>query len=322
MSINTEKNKTGKPLVLPQPDKSDTELLSGQIDTGFKNQAPMHLDKMMTVVEIKAWIALATVLIILATVVFWGFFGSMQMREDVTGVLVKSGKTVNIFATDDCVLLDFTLMPEDYVEKDQVVARIEQLELVNEINLMIAEGSPDIEIEAKRQELIGKSQIMTPEGGRVVDTYVHAGDYVKKGTKIATISKEAPNQKAMECLLFVSASRIKNIKKSQNVNIYPSSVNRKTYGNMTGMVSFIGEYPVTEQYLIGALGSEELAREFLKNGACYEVSISLISSEETVTGYKWSTSMGPSKKFGNLTLCDASVIISELRPIDVFFFDN
>jgi HlyD family secretion protein len=91
---------------------------------------------------------------------------------------------------------------------------------------------------------------------------------------------------------------------------------------MTGTVAFIGEYPVTSQYMFDQLASEELAREFLKRGACYEVYISLAASEETATGYKWTTSQGPNKKFGNLTQCDASIITEELRPIDVFFFGN
>jgi hypothetical protein len=91
---------------------------------------------------------------------------------------------------------------------------------------------------------------------------------------------------------------------------------------MTGIVSLISEYPVTWQYMFDVLGSEELANEFMKMGACYEVYINLTTSEETVTGYEWTTSMGPPKKFGDMTLCDATVIIDELRPIDVFFFDE
>lgn len=291
-------------------------------DNGNIKVSPEHVDKMVSVIEIKSWIAFATVLIILGGTLIWGFFGTMQLRGDVKGVLVKSGKIINIFATDDSVLLDFPLAPEQYVEKDQVVARIEQVELVNEINLMIDQNAPAVEIEAKRDKLLAKSQIRTHDSGRVVDVYAHEGDYVKKATKLATISKEAPDGKAMECLLYVTADRIKDIKKGMSVNIYPASVSKKSYGSMIGTVAFISEHPVTLQYLFDTLGSEELAQEFLKDGACYELAINLVASEETVTGYKWTTSLGPNKKFGNLTLCDASIIIEELRPIDVFFFGS
>ncbi|MDR0220075.1 MAG: biotin/lipoyl-binding protein [Lachnospiraceae bacterium] len=285
------------------------------------NDTPQHLDDMVSVVEIKSWIAVATVLIVLGITLVWGFFGTMRVQEDVAGVIVKSGKIFNIYATDDTILLDLNLRPEQYVEKDHVVARIEQLELVSEINLMLAQNASASEIEVMRDELIERSQIRTHDSGRVVDVYVHSGDYVKKGDKIATISKEAPQGAALECFLFMPADQVKQVRKGMQVNVYPASVSKKNYGNMTGVVAYIGEHPVTYQYMFDTLGSDELAREFMKDGAVYEVYVYLDVDEETVTGYRWTTSVGPSKKFGNLTLCDTSVIIEKLRPIDVFFFD-
>ena len=283
--------------------------------------APDKLENMIAVVEIKSWVAFATVLIILAATVVWGFWGTMQLRVEATGALVKSGKIINIYSSEDSVLRDFSLAPEEYVVKDQIVARLELQEQVNEVNLMIAQGADPLEIKAKQDELLDRSQIVVNESGRIVDVYVRAGDYVGKGTKLATISKEAEDGKALECLLYVPAEKIKGIKKGLKVNVFPASVSKKNYGNMIGTVASVSEYPVTYQYLFDTLGSEELATEFLKNGACYEVYLNLVASEDTETGYKWTTSLGPKKKFGNLTLCDAAIIIEELRPIDVFFFD-
>jgi hypothetical protein len=89
---------------------------------------------------------------------------------------------------------------------------------------------------------------------------------------------------------------------------------------MMGTVSIISEYPVTMQYLYDRLNSESLANYFPEDdSACYEVYLNLVASEETATGYEWTTSLGPSKAFGDLTLCTASVVIDELRPLDVFF---
>ena len=284
--------------------------------------SPAHLDKMVSVIEIKSWVAFATVLIIIGAALIWGFFGTMQLREDVKGALVRSGKVFHIYATDDSILLDFTLRPEQRITRDQVVARIEQLGLVREINLLIDQNAPNMEIEAKREELITRSQIRTPDFGRVVDVYVRSGDYVKKGEKLATISKEAPDNKILECYLFMPASQVKNMKAGMRVNVYPARISKKTYGNMIGTIAFISDHPVTYNYLFNILGSEELAKDFLQGGAMYEVYVYLAASEETVTGYQWTMSLGPKKKFADLTLCDASIVIEELRPIDVFFFGN
>jgi multidrug resistance efflux pump len=276
-------------------------------------------DEMVKIIDISAWIALLTILAVVIGALTWGFFGTMLLREETTGVIVKSGRIINIYAADNYRLLDLNISSSEYVETGKVIARVDRPELVNEINQMTARRAAETEISIKRAELIEESQIVTPEAGRVVDVFVYNGDFVRRGDKIATISKEAPDGKAMECYLFIPASQIKNIRKNMNVNIYPANVNKKLYGNMTGIVTTISEFPVTENHMFSLLGSRELAQEFLKGGACYEVYINLVTSEETPTGYAWTTSFGPPNRFGNITLCDASVILEKVRPIDLFF---
>jgi hypothetical protein len=282
-------------------------------------EAVENIDRMMVIIGIKAWLALGMVLLVFAAALIWGFFGTMQIREEVSGVLVRSGKLINIYADDEGVLLDFVPTQGMFVEKDQVLARIEQYDLVLEINTLLDSGAPESLIEEKRAELFHESRIITWESGRVLDAYAHRGDYVHRGQKLVTISKEAARSKALECLLYVPVDQMRQIKKGLLVSVYPASISRQTYGNMTGKVNFVGEYPVTRQYLYDRLNSEDLADYFLKDSACYEVYLNLISSEETVTGYEWTTSLGPSKAFGDLTFCTASIVIDELRPIDVFF---
>jgi biotin carboxyl carrier protein len=279
-----------------------------------------NIGQMMTVIGIRAWLAMGAILLVFVAAVIWGFFGTMQIREEVSGVLVRSGKLIDIYAADEGVLLDFVPSQGMFVEKDQVLARIERYDLVSEVNALLNSGAPADLIEVKRAELLHASRIITLEAGRVLDAYAHRGDYVRRGQKLLTISKEPERSKALECLLYIPASQMGQVKKGLLVSVYPASVSKQTYGNMIGTVNLISEYPVTRQYLYDRLNSENLADYFLKDdSACYEVYLNLVSSEETVTGYEWSTSMGPSKAFGDLTLCTASIVIDELRPIDVFF---
>jgi biotin carboxyl carrier protein len=295
--------------------------MAGRIDEQRElTESVENIDRMMTVIGIKAWLALGSVLLVFAAALVWGFFGTMQIREEVSGVLVRSGKLISIYADDEGVLLDFVPVQGMFVEKDQVLARIEQYDLVSEINTLLNSGAPADFIEEKRTELLHASRIVTWEAGRVLDAYVHRGDYVRRGQKLLTISKEAEKSKALECLLYIPAEQMGQIKKGLPVSVYPAAINKRIYGNMTGRVNLISEFPVTRQYLYDRLNSENLADYFLKgDSACYEIYLNLVSSEETVTGYEWTTSLGPSQAFGDLTLCTASIVIDELRPIDVFF---
>ncbi|MDR3013392.1 MAG: HlyD family efflux transporter periplasmic adaptor subunit [Chitinispirillales bacterium] len=287
-------------------------------NSGFNSQST-EPDEMVKVIGINGWIILLTVFAIVVGGAAWGIFGTILIREDTSGAIVRSGRIINIFALDDYRLLDLNIIPNEYIELGQVVARADRSALVDEINLMIAQNVTAAQINLKRARLIAESQIVTPEAGRVVDVFVHSGDFVRKGDKIATVSKEATDGSAMECYLFVSVSQIKNIRKSMKVNIFPANINRELYGNMTGMITLISEYPVTENYMFNLLGSRELALDFLKDGAVYEIYINLITSEATATGYAWTTSFGPPNKFGNITLCDASIIVEKMRPIDLIF---
>ncbi|MDR3020746.1 MAG: HlyD family efflux transporter periplasmic adaptor subunit [Treponema sp.] len=284
----------------------------------MSNKHPERTGETVKVLDVSSWIALATISAVIIGSLIWGFFGTMLLREDAAGIMVKSSRIINIYATHDYRLLDLNIKSSEYVEMGQVIARADRPELVSDINQLILHNTPLAEINIKRARLIEESQIVTPEAGRVVDVFVHNGDFLRRGDKIATISKEAADGRAMECYLFVPADKVKNIRKNMNVNIYPANINKKLYGNMSGIVTLISEFPVTENYMFNLLGSRELAQEFLKDGACYEVYINLVTSEETVTGYAWTTSFGPQKKFGNVTLCDASVIIEKIRPIDLF----
>lgn len=285
-------------------------------------KAPDQLDQAMVVIDLKAWISIATVMLVLGAALIWGFFGTMRLKEDVSGVLIKSGRVINLYAPEDCILLDLSVSRRQSVERDQVVARIDQTELVNEINALIESGAPADEIEAAQKTLLRQSQIVCYESGVVQDVFVHAGDYVTKGTKIATVVQSPPKGKNLECFLYVPMEQIHNVKKGMQVSLYPDFADKNTYGNMMGTVASISTYPVTENYMFDVLGSQELAQGFMKNSACFEVAVSLVTSEETPTGYLWTTSKGPSSEIGNLSLCQASVVQGEVRPIDVFFLNK
>lgn len=284
-------------------------------------QTPSPLDEAMVVIDVKAWIALATILLVVVATLIWAFFGTMHVREDVSGVLVKSGRVIHLYANEDSTLLDLSIDRGHYVEGDQVIARVEQPDLVNEIIAMIAEGRPEPEIELARKTLLERSQILTYDAGRVEDIYVHPGDHISRSTRLATIVQNPQEGASLQCLLFVPVTQMHNLQKGMHVNVYPDFASKNQYGGMYGTISHISDHPVTFSYLYDVLGSEELAREYTDT-AHYEIAVNLVTSEDTPTGYQWTTSNGPAREIGNLSLCQASIVIDELRPLDVFFHIN
>lgn len=284
-------------------------------------KTPKHRDNAMVVIDIKAWIALLTLLLVLIAVVVWAFFGTMQMTVNASGALVRAGKIVEIYASESARVNDIAVSRYQDVEKDQVIARMDQTALVNELNSLIENGGTEAEIDAARKTLLARSQVITLEDGRVQDIYFRSGDYVEKGERIATILQEPAETQTLECLLYVPLEKVGKIVKGMKVNVFPAFADKNEYGSMIGTVQSISLYPVTVRHLFETVGNEELAASFAEK-AVYEVVVSLLASETTATGYEWTISQGPSGKIGDLSLCDAIILQKEVRPIDVFFFNK
>ncbi len=284
-------------------------------------QAPDTMESAMAVIDIKAWIAAATVVLALAAIIIWAFFGTMRMTVNVNGALVKSGKVIEVYTTESARILDIAVSRNQDVDCDQVIARLDQPELVNQINQMIAAGEPEEAIQAQRKNLLKHSRVLTNGEGRVQDIYVRAGDYVDKGTRIATVLQNPEKDQALQCLVYVPMDSIGKISPGMEVNVFPAFGDKNEYGSMIGTVESISDYPVTAMHMYERYGSEELAGSFMAS-TVYEVTISLISDENNPTGYRWTISKGPDAKIGDLSLCTATIIQKEVRPIDVFFFNN
>jgi hypothetical protein len=279
-----------------------------------------HADagKAARVLTIKMWLALVTLALAVGGGAVWMFFGTLHLKERVSGALSRTGRVADIYAREDAFLLDFPLKEGMLVEADDCVARFEMPDFYERINALKG-GGGQTEIDALREELLNLTQVRSPITGLVENIHVSAGDFVRKGQKLATISEQMNNDKATECLLFVPMNRIQEIKKGQTVHVYPRYVDKTKYGNLTGSVAFISEYPVTFQYLHEVLGNDELARSFLASGEHYQVEVILKASLQNPTGYEWTVSGGPAKPFGALTLCNAEIIIGIYRPIEVFW---
>lgn len=282
---------------------------------------PKSMDSAMTIIDIKAWIAILTVLIALAAMAFWAFFGTMRINVTVNGALVRSGKVIEVYSNESAQLLDIAVSRNQEVDTDQVIARLDMPDLVNEINLGLASGKPEEEIAALRKTLLKRTRILAGDGGRVQDIYVRAGDYISKGTRIATILQSPEKSRALECLVYVPMSAIGKVSPGMSVNVYPAFADKNEYGNMIGTVEAISEYPMTKMHLYERYGSEEMAEAFMAE-TVYEVKISLLSSPTNPSGYQWTISAGPNAQIGDLSLCTADIVQKEVRPIDVFFYNK
>lgn len=95
--------------------------------------SPEQLDQVFQVTTPKGWIALTTLCALLIGAVVWGFYGSVPTSVRAMGVLIKSGGVYDIVPRASGLVADVAVRPGDVVHAGQVLARIDQPVLIDQI---------------------------------------------------------------------------------------------------------------------------------------------------------------------------------------------
>lgn len=96
--------------------------------------SPDQLDTMIQITSSKGWISLFTVGLIIAAALAWGFFGALPTKVIGMGLFIKSGGVYEIVAPSPGRIKDIYFNVGDVVEKGRLIARIEQTDLLEQLN--------------------------------------------------------------------------------------------------------------------------------------------------------------------------------------------
>ena len=89
---------------------------------------------------------------------------------------------------------------------------------------------------------------------------------------------------------------------------------KKRRGN--GNIYKVAPFPVTTGDIIAQVGNEDLARSLANsNAARVQVFVQLQENPNTVSGYKWSSSIGPALNISSGTTTQVRVKVGEVAPI-------
>ncbi|MTI81653.1 MAG: NHLP bacteriocin system secretion protein [Firmicutes bacterium] len=122
--------------------------------------SPEQLDQMVTVTTPKAWLAFLAIGALLVTALTWGFFGSIPTKVYGQGILLKSGGIYNLAHVSGGQITDIRVKAGDYVQKGDIVARVEQHQLVEQIN----------DFKNQLQQLKATQEITTGGGGEGIQS--------------------------------------------------------------------------------------------------------------------------------------------------------
>lgn len=95
--------------------------------------SPERLDTLIQVTTVRAWLALAAMLAVIAAALFWGIRGRTSETLGGFGILLPEGGLFDIETEASGVVTDFYVKLGDPVKKGQTVARLAQRELEEQI---------------------------------------------------------------------------------------------------------------------------------------------------------------------------------------------
>jgi len=190
--------------------------------------------------------------------------------------------------------------------------------LTSELKVAAAERK----IRALTERLERQSVVISPYDGVVVELKVNPGEIVERSGALFSL---APNETGdqppatgsaqtgpLYAALFVPPGDGKKVRPGMPVRVSPSSARREEYGFIEGRVRSVAHVPSTVEGMNRTLKNKQLVQTLAKEGAPFEIIIDLLSDPATVSGYRWSSSLGPPLSINSGTLATADVEVRSL----------
>lgn len=304
--------------------------------------SPEQLDLLTKATSPTLWLALGAGLLVAGAVAAWSVWGALPTRVSGHGILILSGGIHEVLSASSGQLEEISVKVGDTVRRGQVVARVAQPELANQIlgcrgeleesarlreHLRQTAAAAEVaqadfnhkslerKIELLEDRLYRDSRVIARESGRVIEIASEVGHIVSGGSPILSLE---PLDRKLEALIYVRAVDGKRIRPGMEIDITPANVSREEYGSILGLVTYVSDYPATIQSMLRSLGQNEvLVQELTRGGAPIAVSADLLPDLVTPSGLRWTSSSGPDLPVTGGTLCSASVTVRRQQPLSL-----
>jgi HlyD family secretion protein len=178
----------------------------------------------------------------------------------------------------------------------------------------------DLELDDRRRELIrleaqlaATSELRSPVEGRVAQIQIAAGQPIQPGNSVMLVEDE---KLPLRALVLIPATQAKRVVRGMEVKIAPSDVKSEDFGFMLGKVTSISDNAASPQELDRILNNQAKTQEYMKQQP-FLAFADLIpdANSRNISGFKWTSAVGPPKKITSGTLCTYQVIVDQKRPI-------
>ena len=173
--------------------------------------------------------------------------------------------------------------------------------------------------------LEAETKLKSPYDGRIAELKVNVGEIVERGTSLFTILPHGDSIPVavparsdefgtLVAVVYVPPSFGKQVKVGDVVQVAVSTARREEFGFVVGRVRLVAGIPSTSEGMQRVLKNKQLVQSLSNNAAPFEVVIELYADKATPSGYRWSSSRGPSITLNGGTPVSADI---EVRSVPI-----
>ena len=181
-------------------------------------------------------------------------------------------------------------------------------------NQRIAEAERNLQFLTERHD--NQRNIKSPYDGEVVEVLTDSGIVVSLGTPLFKLKNiNETKQAQLRGVLYIPSKDGKKIKKGMEALVVPSTVQPEEYGFIKGKVTYVSDFPITQQGMLTSVKNDQLAKGLLAGGPLFEVHVDFQKDPMSYSGFKWTSATGPDLFIKEGTSCMGKITINEEPPV-------
>lgn len=183
-------------------------------------------------------------------------------------------------------------------------------------NQRISEAERNISFLTEKYD--NQKNIKSPYDGEVIEVLTDRGVVVGTGTPLFKVKNQNDlKENRLVGILYIPSQDGKKIKRGMEALVSPSTVQPQEYGFIKGKVTYVSDFPITQQGMLTSVKNDQLAKGLLAAGPLFEVHVSFDKDPQAYSGFKWTSLKGPEVLIKEGTSCIGKITILEERPATI-----
>lgn len=252
--------------------------------------SPEKLDRLLVVIGLPGWIALALILFVILILLGWAIWGRIPVTVDGKGILFNPRGVVLVQADKAGFVEKISAHAGQEVEKGAELAKVQLLD-----------GQGEKVVEARA-------------AGVVLNVDVLLGEEVVPGSTLFWLEEAQGGPRKIYAFFPLDVGQ--KIREGMEALVAFGGVDQELYGKVQGKVVHIMAFTASDEAeVLRSIPSKEI-RSFLTDGSL-AIAVEILPKEDptTVSGFAWTSEQGPPFPVHLGSLAQVEVVLEEKRPI-------